>query len=54
MPVERTRIVRLEMPASALRMVGFPVSEQIAEQQIVADVAVTQDGTPYALKLVRH
>jgi hypothetical protein len=46
-------MVRLDLPGRALQLVGFPVSEDIADRRVIADVLLAQDGTPYALRLVR-
>lgn len=53
-PREQLRIVRMELPASALRMVGAPVSEEVTERPVLADFVVGQDGTPYAMRLVQQ
>jgi hypothetical protein len=52
-PIEHLEMVRLDLPGRALQLVGFPVSEDIAERRVLADVLLAQDGTPYALRLVR-
>jgi hypothetical protein len=53
-PSEQLRIVRMELPASALRMVGAPVSQEVTERPVLADFVVGQDGTPYAMRLVQQ
>jgi hypothetical protein len=53
-PVDHLQMVRLYLPGRDLRLVGFPVREEIADRRIVADVLVAQDGTPYALRLVQN
>jgi hypothetical protein len=53
-PREQLRIVRMELPALALRMVGAPVSEEVTERPVLADFVVGQDGTPYAMRLVQQ
>jgi len=50
-PVGDTQILRLQMPASALELVGIPVSGEASDQPILADVLVAQDGRPYAVRL---
>ncbi len=50
---EDLRVVRLELTGRALRIVGAPVSEEIADRRLLADFVVGQDGTPYAVRLVR-
>jgi hypothetical protein len=51
-PIDHLQMVRLDLPGRDLRLVGFPVREEIADRRIVADVLLAQDGTPYALRLV--
>ena len=50
---EDLRIVRLELPGAALRLLGAPVSEDVSEKRMLADFVVGQDGTPYAVRLVQ-
>jgi len=52
-PIDHSQIVRVDLPGRALQLVGFPVSEEDADRRVVADVLLAQDGTPYALRLVR-
>jgi hypothetical protein len=52
LPIEQSQMVRLVLPGSALRLVGYPVNEDLAERRVVTDVLVSQDGTPYAVRLV--
>ncbi len=54
MPIDHSEIVRVDLPGRALRLVGFPVSEEFADRRVVADVVLAQDGTPYALRLVQN
>jgi hypothetical protein len=53
-PIDRLEIVRVDLPARALRLVGFPVSEEVADRRVLADVLLAQDGTPYALRLIQN
>jgi hypothetical protein len=53
-PIDHLEMVRLDLPGRDLRLVGFPVREEIADRRIVADVLLAQDGTPYALRLVQN
>ena len=53
-PIDRLEMVRVDLPGRELRLVGFPVSEEIADRRVVADVILAQDGTPYALRLVQN
>jgi hypothetical protein len=50
---EDLRVVRLEVTGRALQMVGAPVAEENADNRMLADFIVGQDGTPYAVRLVR-
>jgi hypothetical protein len=53
-PIDHLQMVRLDLPGRDLRLVGFPVREEIADRRIIADVLLAQDGTPYALRLVQN
>jgi hypothetical protein len=53
-PIDHLEIVRVNLSGRDLRLVGFPVSEEIADRRVVADVLLVQDGTPYALRLVQN
>jgi hypothetical protein len=50
---EDLRVIRLEVTGRALQMVGAPVAEENADNRMLADFIVGQDGTPYAVRLVR-
>lgn len=50
---EDLRVIRLEVTGRALQMVGAPVAEESADNRMLADFIVGQDGTPYAVRLVR-
>lgn len=49
---DELRVVRLEIPAEDLRLMGAPVTEEIANRRVTADFVVGHDGTPYAMRLV--
>lgn len=51
-PDEELRIFRVEMPVSALRLLGARVNDELSTQQIVADILVGADGTPYAFRII--
>jgi hypothetical protein len=51
-PGEDLRAIRVEMPASSLRLLGAQVDEEISTHRVVADLLVGADGTPYAFRLV--
>lgn len=53
-PTNELRVVRLEMPVEALRLVGVPVEEETADRRVLADFVVGPDRTPYAVRLVRN
>jgi len=52
MTIGQLQIVRLELPGADLRLVGAPISEDLARRRVLADFVVGQDGTPYAVRLV--
>lgn len=52
-PAEELSIVRVRVPASALWQMGAPVSPDSGARKFMADFVVSQDGTPYAVRLVQ-
>jgi len=52
-PVGESRMVRMDLPGSALQLIGYPVDGQLLDRRIIADVLVGEDGLPYAVRLVR-
>ena len=46
-------VVRLELSGADLRLVGAPVTEDLSDQRVLADVVVGRDGTPYAVRVVQ-
>jgi hypothetical protein len=52
-PAEELSIVRVRLPASALWQMGAPVSPDSGARKFMADFVVSQDGTPYAVRLVQ-
>jgi len=52
-PLESARIVRVELPVSSLRLMGFQVSEDPASSAIQADVLLGQDGLARAVRFVQ-
>jgi hypothetical protein len=50
---DQLRVVRMELRAEDLRLVGAPVTDAIARHRVTADFVVGQDGTPYAVRLVQ-
>ena len=51
-PEEDLRIVRVQMPVSSLRLLGARVNDELITHDVVADLLVGADGTPYAFRLV--
>jgi hypothetical protein len=52
-PFERGQLLRVELPAAAMRMVGLPVREEYLAQRIHADVLVGEEGLPRAIRFVK-
>jgi len=52
-PADELSIVRVQLPASALWQMGAPVSPDSGARKFMADFVVSQDGTPYAVRLVQ-
>jgi len=53
-PFERGELLRVSVPASAMRGVGLPVSEEHLEDLVQADVLVGQEGLARAIRFVRY
>ena len=51
-PDEELRVLRVEMPVSSLRLLGARVNDELSTQQIVADLLIGTDGTPYAFRII--
>ena len=52
-PVGESHMVRMDLPGSALQLIGYPVDGQLLDRRILTDVLVGQDGMPYAVRLVQ-
>ena len=52
-PADELHVVRVQLPGSALWQMGAPVSLDSGARQFMADFVVSQDGTPYAVRLVQ-
>ena len=52
-PFERGQLLRVELPASAMQIVGLPVREEYLAQPIHADVLVGEEGLPRAIRFVK-
>jgi hypothetical protein len=51
---ERGELVRVNLPASAMRTVGLPVREDRLSDRVQADVLVGQEGMPRAIRFVKY
>jgi hypothetical protein len=51
-PFERGELLRVSLPASAMRRVGLPVSEERLDDLVQADVLVGQEGLARAIRFV--
>jgi hypothetical protein len=51
-PFERGQLLRIELPASAMQMVGLPVREDRLADSVQADVLVGEEGLPRAIRFV--
>lgn len=49
---EDLRVVRVEMPLSALRLLGARINDEFITKDVIADLLVGADGTPYAFRLI--
>jgi hypothetical protein len=52
-PFERGQMLRVQLPAAAMRRVGLPVREDHLADPIQADVLVGEEGMPRAIRFVR-
>jgi hypothetical protein len=52
-PFERGQLLRVELPASAMQMVGLPVREEHLSDPVEADVLVGEEGLPRAIRFVK-
>jgi hypothetical protein len=52
-PADELHVVRVQLPGSALWQMGAPVSPDSGARRFMADFVVSQDGTPYAVRLVQ-
>jgi hypothetical protein len=51
-PFERGELVRVTVPASAMRVVGLPVREERLEDPVLADVLIGEEGMARAIRFV--
>jgi hypothetical protein len=52
-PLDFGTVVRVELPRSALMLVGFPVNEDRAFERVRADVLLGQDGQARAVRFIQ-
>src|SRR5262249_42718840 len=52
-PIERAQLVRVSVPASAMRTVGLPVREDRLTDRVQADVLVSEEGLATAVRFVK-
>ena len=52
-PFQRGQLLRVELPASAMQMVGLPVREEGLSDPVQADVLVGEEGLPRAIRFVK-
>lgn len=52
-PFDRGEILRVQVPATAMRAVGLPVGEDHLADQVQADVLVGEEGLPRAIRFVK-
>jgi hypothetical protein len=52
-PADELHVVRVQLPESALWQMGAPVNPGGGGRRVLADFVVSQDGTPYAVRLVQ-
>lgn len=53
-PLDRGELVRVMVPASAMRTVGLPVREDRLTDRVKADVLVSEDGLATAIRFVSN
>jgi len=51
-PLERGQILRVNVPASVMQSVGFPVAEDRLTEPVQADVLLGEEGLPRAIRFV--
>lgn len=50
--VENAMVVRVQLPVSSLRLMGFPVDEERADAAVQAELLLGQDGLARGVRLV--
>lgn len=52
-PIDHGELVRVSLPAAAMRTVGLPVREDRLSEPVEADVLVSEDGLATAIRFVK-
>ena len=52
-PFQRGQMLRIQVPASAMQMVGLPVHEDRLSDPVQADVLIGEEGLPRAIRFVK-
>jgi hypothetical protein len=52
-PLDRGELVRVSLPASAMRTVGLPVRDDRLSERVQADVLVSEEGLATAIRFVK-
>lgn len=52
-PIDHGELVRVSLPAAAMRTVGLPVREDRLSEPVQADVLVSEDGLATAIRFVK-
>ena len=53
-PLDRAALVRINLPATAMRTVGLPVREDRLFDRVNADVLVSEEGVATAIRFVKY
>jgi hypothetical protein len=51
--IENAMVVRVQLPVSSLRLMGFPVDEERADAAVQAELLLGQDGLARGVRLVQ-
>jgi len=52
-PIESGRLIRVRMPRSTLLSFGLPMSQERADEQVTADIVVSNEGMAHAIRFVQ-
>jgi hypothetical protein len=53
-PIERGELLRVSLPAAAMRTVGLPVREDRLSERVQADVLMSEEGVATAIRFVKY